>query len=52
MSAFQVLIKRIRAVENHPNADRLDVARVDGYECIIKSVSGDYLTRKNGTEFN
>ena len=42
MSAFQVFIKRIRAVENHPNADRLDVARVDGYECIIKR--GEYQT--------
>ena len=36
MSTFQVLIKRISGVENHPNADRLDVARVDGYEFIVK----------------
>ena len=35
MSTFQVLIKRIYAVEKHPNADRLDIARVDGYEFIV-----------------
>ena len=40
MSTFQVLIKRISAVENHHNADRLDVARVDGYEFIVKR--GEY----------
>ena len=35
MSTFQVLIKRT-SVENHPNADRLDIACVDGYEFIVK----------------
>ena len=42
MSTFQVLIKRISAIENHHNADRLDIARVDGYEFIVKR--GEYQT--------
>lgn len=36
MSTFHVLIKRIKSVEKHPNADRLEIVRVDGYECIVK----------------
>lgn len=33
MSSFQVLGKRV-TVEPHPDADRLDVVRVDGYQCV------------------
>ena len=36
MATFKVLIKRIWSVKHHPNADRLDIASVDGYEFIVK----------------
>lgn len=35
MSTFEVKIKRIDQVEHHPNADRLDLARIDDYRCVV-----------------
>lgn len=36
MSAFAVPIKRIRAIEPHPNADAIEFAVIDGYRSIVK----------------
>lgn len=36
MSTFSVRIKRIRAIEPHPNADAIEFALVDGYRSIVK----------------
>ena len=36
MSSFAVPIKRIRAIEPHPNADAIELALIDGYRSIIK----------------
>jgi len=35
VSDFKVVIKKIKQVEHHPNADRLDIVQVDGYRCIV-----------------
>ena len=35
MSTFDVKVVRIDEIKNHPNADRLDLARVGGYQCIV-----------------
>jgi len=34
MSSFEVLIERVAKVEQHPNADRLDLVQIRGYKCI------------------
>ncbi len=36
MSTFQVPIKRIRAIEEHPNADAIEFAVIDGYRSIVR----------------
>lgn len=36
MSTHGVFVTTVESVQHHPNADRLDVAVVDGYECIVK----------------
>ncbi len=36
MSNFSVPIKRIRAIEPHPNADAIEFAVIDGYRSIVK----------------
>lgn len=36
MSTFGVLVRRIRGIEPHPNADRIEFAIVDGYRSIVK----------------
>lgn len=36
MSTFAVPIKRIRAIEPHPNADSIEFAVIDGYRSIVK----------------
>ena len=36
MSTFTVSVKRIRAIEPHPNADAIEFAVVDGYRSIVK----------------
>lgn len=41
MSTFEVLARRLE-VEDHPNAERLDVVKVDGFNCI--SQKGVYQT--------
>lgn len=40
MSSFQVPVKRIRAIEAHPNADAIEFAVVDGYRSIVRK--GDF----------
>lgn len=35
MAKFDVLVRRLDAVETHPNADRLDLAVVGGYRAVI-----------------
>lgn len=35
MSTFSVLVTRLTAVEPHPNADRLDLAVVGDYRCVV-----------------
>jgi len=42
MSTFTVPIKRIRAIEPHPNADAIEFAVIDGYRSIIKK--GEFQT--------
>ncbi|MDM7481602.1 MAG: hypothetical protein P3W96_006245 [Halomonas sp.] len=36
MSQFGVFIKKIRAIEPHPNADALEFAVIDGFRSIVK----------------
>jgi len=36
MSTFAVPVKRIRAIEPHPNADAIELAVVDGYRSVVK----------------
>ena len=36
MSTFAVFIKRIRAIEPHPNADAIEFAVIDGYRSLVK----------------
>jgi len=36
MSTFNVPIKRIRAIEQHLNADAIEIAIIDGYRSIVK----------------
>ena len=35
MSKFAVEVKKIKAIEPHPNADRLELAVIDGYRTVI-----------------
>lgn len=35
MAAFDVTVRRLDSVENHPNADRLDLAVVGGYRAVV-----------------
>lgn len=42
MSSFQVPVKRIRAIEAHPNADAIEFAVVDGYRSIVRK--GDFAS--------
>jgi RNA ligase (TIGR02306 family) len=35
MSTFAVKIRTVASIKDHPNADRLSVAQVEGYECIV-----------------
>lgn len=47
MSSFSVTIKRIRAIEPHPNADAIEFAVIDGYRSIVKKGefrSGDLVS--------
>ena len=37
MSTFTVTVKRILAIELHPNADALDVVAIDGYRSVVRS---------------
>ena len=36
MSAFQTPLVRISGIESHPNADRLELATVLGYTCVVR----------------
>lgn len=36
MSAFQTPLVRISGIESHPNADRLELANVLGYTCVVR----------------
>lgn len=36
MSTFAVTVKRIRAIEPHPNADALELAVIDGYRSVVR----------------
>ena len=35
MTAFEVAVVLLDLVEEHPNADRLELARVGGYRCVV-----------------
>jgi len=35
MSSLVVEVCKVKEVEHHPNADRLDVAKIKGWECIV-----------------
>lgn len=35
MANFDVLVRQINRIENHPNADRLELATVEGYRAVI-----------------
>lgn len=39
MSTFIVPIKRIRAIERHPNADALEFVVIDGYQSIVRKAT-------------
>lgn len=41
MSSFEVLVKEI-TIEEHPKADRMELAHVDGYTCVVEK--GIYKT--------
>jgi hypothetical protein len=45
MSELLVPVVQIRDVKPHPNADRLEIACIDGWEGVTP-----YLSRKGGTE--
>lgn len=36
MSSFEIIIRKLDAVEPHPNADKLDLAQIGGYRAIVK----------------
>ena len=36
MSTHQVRLKRVHDVLDHPNADRLEICKVDGYQCVVR----------------
>lgn len=36
MATFEVPVKRIKAIEPHPDADKIEIAVIDGYRSIIK----------------
>lgn len=36
MSELEVRVRRVRSVEPHPNADRLDLVKIDGYTCVCQ----------------
>jgi hypothetical protein len=36
MSTFSVPVKRVRAIEPHPNADAIEFAVIEGYRSIVK----------------
>src|ERR1035438_5842323 len=36
MSDFSVIVKRILAIEEHPNANAIEIAVIDGYRSIIR----------------
>ena len=35
MASFDVLVRRLDDVVPHPNADRLDLAVIGGYRCVV-----------------
>jgi RNA ligase (TIGR02306 family) len=42
MSTFKVEVKQINGVSNHPNADRLELISIDGWQCVAQK--GKYKT--------
>lgn len=36
MADFQVRVRRVASVTPHPNADRLDLVKIDGYTCVCQ----------------
>jgi RNA ligase (TIGR02306 family) len=40
MSTLKVEVVKILKIEDHPNADRLDIATIKGWQCIVRK--GDY----------
>lgn len=42
MSDFEVLIESVGKVEDHPNADRLSIVNIRGYQCISAKVNGNH----------
>lgn len=46
MSSLIVKVRRVRGVEEHPNGDRIEIARVAGWDCIVpidRYKSGDIV---------
>lgn len=36
MSTHQVRVRRVHEVLDHPNADRLEICKIDGYQCVVR----------------
>src|SRR6185437_3013240 len=48
MAEFEVLIERILKVEKHPNADRLSINTIRGYQCISANLDDGSPRYKEG----
>lgn len=54
-STFKVQLMSIDRIEEHPNADRLEIAHLKGWQCIVrkalKVINPEYLL-KDTTEYH
>lgn len=51
MSKFEVLVEKVAKVEKHPNADRLSIVTVRGFQCISANVGDDNHPRYKEGDF-
>ena len=48
MSKFEVLVSRVKKVENHPNADRLSLVYINDYRCVSAKLNDGSPRYKEG----